>query len=336
MTTDTQPTQEQSTPTTPTLETASYADYERMRRGEPLSTSEQHTSAPEADEAPEQKAASESEPEETEADESETEGEESADEELEASKEDESGKEEKPKGKKGGFQRRIEKLNARAAEALRRAEAAEQRLAQLEADSKKPTEPTETEQKAATTDGEPQMDAFETYTEYAKALARWEVRQEFEAREAKAQEAKRQAEEQARVNAHRERVQKFAASVEDWEDVIESVADVRMSLTVQTELLNSENGPELMYELAKNREELERICSLGPVAAARELGKFETRIAKQASAEEKKPEPKKLTKAPKPIEPVGASKGSAKKTPEEMSYADYERWRRDQERRRSV
>jgi hypothetical protein len=106
-----------------------------------------------------------------------------------------------------------------------------------------------------------------------------------------------------------------------------------MSVAVQELLVQSENGPELMYELAKNREAFERINKLTPLAAARELGKFEAQFKKANSNE--KPE-KKITKAPPPIAPVGKRATAVKKDiyDKDLSFADYERIREEQLRAR--
>ena len=139
------------------------------------------------------------------------------------------------------------------------------------------------------------------------------------------------------MSAHRERVKSFADKTEDFMDVIEAVDDIPVSAALQEIIVSSENGPELMYELAKNREEYERIAKLSPLAVARELGKLEVKLAARAS--EQKAEPKKLTKAPQPIEPVGSGgAGKVRKsiTDPDISQAEYERLRREQLKRRQA
>lgn len=113
---------------------------------------------------------------------------------------------------------------------------------------------------------------------------------------------------------------------------MEDVDDIPMSLTVQEVILASDNGPELMYELAKNPEEYARICKLPAVQAARELGKFEARIS---SSQDTKKETKQLTKtkAPPPIKPVGSKASSVTKSPDDMDFQEFKRWREAQIRR---
>jgi hypothetical protein len=63
------------------------------------------------------------------------------------------------------------------------------------------------------------------------------------------------------------------------------------------------------------------------------MGKIQSRLASRAS-QAKQPE-QKLTQAPKPLTPVSGGKAqAAKKTPEEMSFSEYEAYRREQLKRR--
>ena len=229
----------------------------------------------------------------------------------------------KPK-KKGGFQRRIDKLNFRIAERER----------ELEYWRGKATTPagekTEKVETKPVVDGKPNPDSFETHAEYIEALTDWKIEQKEKAAKEQDQKTKLQTEQQNLLEAHSERVKSFAKQTKDFDDVIAEVDDVIASAVVQELIVSSDNGPALMYELAKNRAEFERINKLPPLAAARELGRLESKLS-----EEKKPEPKKIPKAPKPLEPVGkGSSGSVTKSPENMSQSEYEAWRREQMRQK--
>ena len=113
--------------------------------------------------------------------------------------------------------------------------------------------------------------------------------------------------------------------------MLAEVDDIPLSPVLRDIFLSSENGPELAYELAKNRDEFKRVCALPPLAAAREMGKLESRL------EPKSPSAAlastKTTKAPKPLDPVGTSgKGSAKKSLSDpgLSQKEYEELRAPQ------
>jgi hypothetical protein len=306
----------------------SFAEYEAMRRGGgSVSLKSEEKSAP-AEKA-EQNESPESGAEEKEAkDESDVDSESDED-----SEETVDSEKDKPK-KKGGFQRRIDKLNAKAASERARADALEARLAQLE--SKRNPEP-----KSAVAEGEPDPETFDTHKEYVKALAKWEAKQILDEERQNAEKIRMESERAKVQKAHLERVESFKEKADDFEEVIESVDDVPVNAdafaALKDVLESSEHGPEIMYELAKNRKEYERICSLSPHAVARELGKLEAKIESRAS-QEKKPEPKKLTNAPKPIGPVGTGKGAVAKTinDPDLSFSEYERLRRAQLKRKGA
>jgi hypothetical protein len=185
-------------------------------------------------------------------------------------------------------------------------------------------EPEKVAEKTVKEDGKPSKDQFETHDEYVEALADWKVDQRLKAEKAAAIENQVKSEGQKRLETHAGRVQEFVKSHPDFQEVIQDLDDgPKVSLTVQEVILNSDNGPELMYQLAKNRKEFERINALPAIQAARELGKFESRFAKPS---EEKPQPK-TTKAPPPVKPVGARSGSASKDPGEMDFDEYKAWR---------
>jgi hypothetical protein len=294
--------------------------------------SEESKSAPEAD-ASEQNPSSESDTEEAEANESDEDDSSDADGDEPEVKDD---AKDKPK-KKGGFQRRIDKLNAAKADAQREAEYWKREALKAAGGESKNSEakkPAPTPQ-----EGKPNPDHFESHSEYVEALTDWKVDQKQKARDAEANRKALESEQKAILQKHTERVQSFAAKTEDFEEMVAGVEDITISTALQELIVSSDNGPELIYELAKNRSELERIAKLSPLAAAREIGKLETRIAAgQASAGEKKPEPKKITKAPKPIDPVGGGKGAVAKSIDDptLSQAEYERMRREHMKRRGA
>lgn len=302
----------------------SFADYEKLRRGETVPASESHASAP-VEKSIEQKKAVESETTETESKEDEpTESEESESGSENDSKDEKSGK------KKGGFQRRIDKLNQQKAQAQQEAEFwRQQALKGAGGESK-------TEQKLAEpkpdSEGKPKPDDFENHSDYVEALTDWKTDQKFKEQAQKQEKSKAESEQQKIARDYQDRAKSFAEKTPDFKEVLAEVDEIRISPVVHDIILSSPNGPELAYELAKNPEEFEHVCKLPPIAAAREMGKVEARIASKSS--EKKQE-QKITKAPKPLEPVGGGQSpSVKKSPEEMSYAEYERYRRDQAKRK--
>jgi hypothetical protein len=288
-------------------------------------TAEQKTS--EDSEISETQAKEETDTDDAEGDESEESG--------EAADADEEAKEGKPK-RKSGWQRRIDKLNARERAAQKEAEYWKRRALEGAGETQKDAPKDEKPKQDA--QGKPKPDQYETHEEYVEALTDWKLEQRDKAREAKARETELQTAQQKLAQAHIERVQAFAKKVDDFEEVVEAASDIVVSPALREAVLQSDNSAELIYELAKNRAEFERINALSPLAAARALGAFESRIAASKAKEEQKPEPKKQTLTPKPIAPVGGGKGAVAKSIDDpsLTQAEYEALRRKQMKQRAA
>lgn len=315
-------------PKAPTIndESLSFSDYQKLRRGESLPPVQAEKSAP-AEKSAEQKTSDESETSETEAKEVEEDSEDR--EEVGTEKTDES---EKDKSKKSGFQKRIDKLNARTRAAQQETEYWRQQALK---GAGQVQDPAKVETKPVASEGKPDPDKFNTHAEFVEALADWKTDQKLKERDQKQEQAKLQADQANLLKSHADRVKAFKDKTDDFDEMLGSLDDVR-SPVIQQIIVESENGPALLYELAKNPEEALRISKLTPWAIARELGKLESKIT-PASESEKKPETKKITNAPKPIETVGKNAvSSVRKSIDDpgLSFAEYEKLRREQMKRR--
>lgn len=227
--------------------------------------------------------------------------------------------EEKPKKPLKGFKKRINKLNERLA--AKEQEAEYWRRQALEGKGAQETKPDLN--KEAKTEGKPKADDFDSHDEYVEALADWKTEQKLKEHDARQRETQAKTEHQSQVETYQQGIQVLMEKHEDFEEALESVDDIRVSPAVQQLLLDSKNGPDLTYHLAKNREEFERINKLSPLAAARELGKFEAGLSKP----EPKQEARKQTKAPDPIKPLsGSGKSQSEKTiyDDGLSQAEFE------------
>ena len=276
----------------------------------------------------EAKAEAKSVAEETQAesvDESETSKDESSD------STDESEKEIDGKPKKSGFEKRISKLTKQKAKA--QSEADYWRNEALKYQNQK-TEAPKAETKKET-QGRPKADDFENHDDYIEAVAEWKADQKIAEREQKEKEAKIKADFDSRLAKHEERLKAFVKAHGDFDDVIAEIGDEVVPVTIQQIILDSENGPELMYELAKDKDEYKRISSLNPTAAAKELGKLEAKIEARRDSSEK-PTEKKTTRAPAPLKPVsGAGKAQAKSIYDpDISQEEFERLRAEQLKRK--
>lgn len=279
-----------------------------------VETKAENTSAPEA-KASEQKPAAESDPAETET--------EAEDEALEPETDPNNSGKDQPK-KKGGFQKRIDKLNARNSAA--QAEIDHWKAMALKGAAEPKAEKIETPKNA---DGKPDPANFDTHSEYVEALTDYKIEQREKAKQEIETKSKLKDEQEKVINSYSERVKAFSEKHADFNEVVDASDDVPCSATVREIILSSENGPALTYELAKNPDEARRISALPPLAAAREMGRLE---AKLSAPEESKPEPKKITNAPAPIKPTGGKGGVVEKSiyDPSLSQSEYERLRAKQ------
>lgn len=224
--------------------------------------------------------------------------------------------------KKGGFKKRIDKLTGKLTAKEQEVEYWKAEALKVQKTGTPPTKVVETKPDPA---GKPIADDFDTHEKYVDALTDWKLDQREQSRKAKDQAAQTQSEFQKKSKAHVERQQEFVKEHKDFDDLMDAVDDIPMSLTVQQVILDSENGPELMYELAKDRKEYERICKLSAIDAARALGKFEAKIAKTdaASAAETK-----TTKTPAPLKTVSGNTTTAPKGyRDDMPFKEFKKWR---------
>lgn len=251
-------------------------------------------------------------------------------EELEAKSEEseEEEKVEKPK-KKGGFQKRIDKLNVKLSAKDQEIEYWRQQALREQSKTEAKGTVTETVRDMSK---RPKADDFKTVDDYHEALTEWKVDQRLDAERVKTQQTKIKAEFQERNSKHFARIDEFKSKHDDFDELMENTVGIMLPAALQESIIDSDQSAELMYELAKDPKELKRICSLSPLATAREIGKIEARLTKV------KPESssKKINKTedPKPITPVRA-KGSVipKGYRDDMSMREYDEWRKSQSKR---
>jgi hypothetical protein len=137
---------------------------------------------------------------------------------------------------------------------------------------------------------------FETYEDYAEALA-----------ERKAQEllARREAEQQQRayLEAYHDREEVARDKYDDFEQVAYN-PNLPVTEAMARAIQASEIGPDVLYHLGSSPSEAARISRLDPILQAREIGKIEARLAAE-------PLVKKTSNAPAPIAPVTARSNGA-------------------------
>lgn len=235
--------------------------------------------------------------------------------------------------KKNGFQKRIDKLNARVTASEQEKEYWK-REAMKVATAPKPE--AKVDQTSAAAPGKPHIDSYDSHAEYVEALTDWKTEQKLNERDQKQAKSQLETEQTNALKTHTSRVESFKGEHDDFDEMMENLADVPNSPALQSIIVSSDNGPALLYELAKNPEEAKRIAMLSPLAAAREMGRIEARLSAPAKTTK---EASKITKAPRPMEPVGkGGKGAISKSifDPSLSQREYERLRAEQIKRRQA
>ena len=224
----------------------------------------------------------------------------------------------KPAEKPDGIQRRIDELTRKRHEAQR--EAAYWR-GQAEAGVSKP--------ETAPAEAEPKQEAFQSYEEYLRAVARWEVSQSLAVERTRLrQEHQAQTVAQgfdAQVKTAREKHADFDAVVYN--------EDLQISETMRDCMLHAEGGAALAYHLGQNPEEAARIAGLPQNAQIIEIGALVgmRRLQAKLKANPTIPVP---SNAPAPITPVRASAPATTGLRETLSIGDWMQRRNAELRKR--
>lgn len=202
--------------------------------------------------------------------------------------------------------------------AERRADEAERKLAERDAAGKpKPVEAKEPDPKDFTNE-KGEFDAFG----YAKALAKFSAEEAVKADREEQAKLNKEAADARSYQEYLNRVRTSAKGLEDWEEVAESAAGLNVSGALTGYLRETEAPAPLLYHLAKNPDELERLNALPTIKAIAAIAKLELSLTKEpAKADE--PEVKTKSRAPEPIAPLGNGVGSVRKDPREMSTRDH-------------
>jgi len=130
---------------------------------------------------------------------------------------------------------------------------------------------------------------FETYEDYADALAERKAQQLLARREAEQQQ-------RALVEAYHEREEAVRDKYDDFEMVAYN-PELPVTEVMARAIQASEIGPDVLYHLGTNPKEAARIARLDPILQAREIGKIEVQLGSA-------PPVKRTSNAPAPIDPV--------------------------------
>lgn len=235
------------------------------------------------------------------------------------------GKSEEPakEEKKGGWQKRIDKLTERNYQLqAERAEliATVQRLQGQPAEARRP---------APTAKARPKPEDFKDYDAYIEGVADWKSEQKINQYRRQEAVAAQNAELQETFENYSKKLGKFREQHDDFDEVVGESDSILIPRAAQVAIISLENGPEIAYHLGKNPELCEKLLEMTDVQAVMEVGRLSSSLGKK---EETKPEAEKqlgAKESPKPIKPVtGAStKTKLPLDADGLSYAEYRRRR---------
>lgn len=243
----------------------------------------------------------------------------SADSETEHEEEEQEQAEKPPVKGKGGFQKRIKELT-------RERDETRERLRALEAARQEQEKPPEQAQPKS---DKPLRENFVTEDEWLDAAMDW--------REAKKSEEARQTEEKERFKSvlsnFNKQLDAEREAHDDFDEVISSPVEIPKS--VELAIPHLKNGAAVAYHLGKNPTLAAQLMDMDPLEAVAEVGAISRELLAKstaAPAPDKKPE----RRASAPIQPVpaGSSKASLRLDDPNLSQAEYNKIRDEQERAR--
>lgn len=185
----------------------------------------------------------------------------------------------------------------------------------------------ETPAQPAADAAEPKREQFDSYEAYIEAKAEFKAERAAERKLTERDEKQKQASSaKEREEAQRkflDHAQKVAKDIPDFDQVMSESEAPLTEHMAEAIREAAEMGPKIAYELAKNPGEAERIAALSPARQAAEIGKLEAKLLSAPAVEPKKP-----SKAPEPIKPVGGKEAAGDKEPDAKTQPEaWVKWR---------
>lgn len=170
---------------------------------------------------------------------------------------------------------------------------------------------------------EPALDAFEDWDAYNRAMVRWEAGRLLAERDYQAEQTKAKTAKQTVLDGHAARMEAATAKYEDMDEVFALAPAISFNNTTWDAIIESDQSADIAYHLAKNPQEAERIVSLSPVQQIKEIARLEDKF-KGASAPVKR-----VSQAPKPVNPVGDAGEAPAVDPDKMSDDEWLKFERE-------
>jgi hypothetical protein len=155
----------------------------------------------------------------------------------------------------------------------------------------------------------PQASQFQDAFEYAEALAEWSADKALSERDRQEKQRRVEAERQEVIKSWTSKLEKAKVDLPDFDDMVAS-SQVQVRDEVRDAILESDVGPQILYHLASDDDLAQRISTMPVNKALKELGKLEVQFERKEAPVEKS-EPVARSKAPAPIKPLTAGKGTS-------------------------
>ena len=221
--------------------------------------------------------------------------------------------------KPGKLQRRLNKMTAKTTALEEAVRVRDLELAQLRQGKQQP--PSQPPAPAAQRPpGKPSADQFDSHENFIEALTDWKMDQREATRNAQYQQAAANQQVKTEAQKYLERVETFSKGHDDYKEIVEEIDQAYLTPVIEKLFIESEVGPEMVYELGNNKKELARIAAMPPHRQAVEIGKIEDRFLK-ARTEKTKPN---RTSAPAPIVPISAASKGGSGDPRTWDQDTYE------------
>ena len=202
------------------------------------------------------------------------------------------------------------KLEKRFSELTKRAKQAEADKANLEARLQElESRQTPAPQQVDPVIEKPQASQFNDAFEYAEALAEWSAEKALEQRDIQEQQRKVDEQRNEVIKSWSAKLESAKADLPDFDEMVAS-SNVQVRDEVRDAILESDVGPQILYHLASDDDYASKLAAMPTNKALKELGKLEVQFERKEAPIEKS-EPVARSKAPAPIKPITAGKGTS-------------------------
>lgn len=187
--------------------------------------------------------------------------------------------------------------------------------------------PKATEEHQPQLGNKPKSEDFSTYDEFIEALADYKAESKIVELDTKRKQAEienvRKTEEQRQEERRYALMENGEDKYDDFQEVVKA-SKLQIAEPAYLAILESDLSSDLVYFLAKNDEEANRISQLSPYAQAKEIGKLEDKLAQRPT--------KKTSNAPEPIKPINTGKNGDAGLSDELPIDEWMRRRNKQVR----